>query len=91
MEADPRIQLLAGRVRWLDRHRRKVAILIAASFAAFGVVALPAIIGWIAVPAAVVLALVIEVGLAAVLAVWETQHAHLLADRGLPRAELRRK
>ncbi len=87
-------------MRWLERYRRKIATLVAATFTAFGFVALPVLLGadWprfharlMALVGGIVLALVIDIGLASVLAVWETRHDRLIRVRGLPRATLVRR
>ncbi len=92
-----RIELLAGRVRWLDRYRRAIAIglsvaigfgttrelgeVLGADWPQFHAVLMAffvGVIGW----------WLIEVALAWVTAVWETECDRLIRERGLPRAEL---
>jgi hypothetical protein len=92
-----RIELLASRVRWLDRYRRAIAIVLAvvlgvgtshqlgerlgADWPQFHSVLMAlfvGVIGW----------WLIEVALAWLTAVWETEYDRLTRERGLPRAEL---
>jgi hypothetical protein len=95
-----RIDVLAHRVRWLDRHRRAIAILVA--LFAFGMLAhqLSEELGetWLGVVTTIISILcaaltwwLVEVGLAWLTALWETEHHRLTRDRGLPRAELIRR
>lgn len=90
-----RTESLARRVRWLDRYRRLVAIMAAVMFAPLMIAELAASLGtdWPRVHATALSAMmgigvwcVVEIGLAWVTAVWETEHSRLLRDRGLPRA-----
>jgi len=95
--AAPRIEVLAKRVRWLDRHHRFIAIALAAivwlvlsrELAAMfqsdwpGVV--PAMVGAMFAAAAW---WIIEVAFAWTIALWETEHDQLARDKGLPRAQL---
>lgn len=94
---DHRVAQLARRVRWLDRRRRLLSIL--AAFAFFIVVSreLSAIfdapwpnllLGGATLMFAVAAWWIVEVGFAWLMAVWETEHAQLLRDRGLPPARL---
>ena len=94
-----RIQRLEGRVGWLDRHRRGLALVATA-------VLMPAImvqisdelgVDWPGMHIAALSFVVgiavwwsAEVGLAWLAAMWETEHSRLLRDKGLPRAILRR-
>ena len=96
----PRIELLAGRVRWLDLHRRRLAIAAVVVLAPFVVLEITAFLGpkWPRVHIALMTLMLgvlgwwlIEVGLAWLTAIWESERDRLLSDRGLPRAELRRK
>jgi hypothetical protein len=90
---------LASRVRWLERHRRRIAIGLALVCTAFLLVALPHLLdsAWplfharlMAIVAGLVLAFVIEIALAGLLAWWELQLARAERSRGLPRATLRK-
>ncbi|HUS32934.1 MAG TPA: hypothetical protein VMZ53_30740 [Kofleriaceae bacterium] len=97
---DARTVTLGRRVRWLDRYRRTIAIALA-------VVALPLIMlelgellgnDWPGVHATMLAAMLsfcswwlIEVALAWMTAVWETEYDRRLRERGLPRARLLRK
>lgn len=90
-----RIDLLARRVRWLDRHRRSVAI-------STGLSASPIIYSQLSPdwPRVHAVALFItcgfvmwwltEVALAGLAALWETEHNEIARDRGLPRAIVRK-
>lgn len=101
MVPDRRLSRLARRVHWVDRYRRTIAITIAACVVVFLFIKLPLALGsdWpvfharlMAIVAGLVLAFVVEVGLAAILAWWELQIDRLQRhDRALPRATLRRK
>ena len=95
-----RLDVLARRVRWFDRYRRALSIVIA--IAVWVVVSrkLSAYfdVKWPNVLAGIVSALVamlawafIEAGFAWVLALWETEHDRISRDRGLPRASLLRR
>jgi membrane protein YdbS with pleckstrin-like domain len=88
-----RADVLAKRVRWLDQHRRHVAIAVAFLLA----VTLTAFAKWIfgpdwpmfharlvAVMAGVITWWIVEVALAWVTALWETEADRLRSDRGLP-------
>lgn len=92
-----RVELLAARVRWLDRYRRIVAISAAAMIAPILIAQVAGVLGadWpqihatiLSVMLGVIVWWVIEVGLVYVTALWETEHDHLVRDRGLPRAIL---
>lgn len=92
-----RIDQLAARVRWLDRYRRALAISAAAIIAPILIAQVAEVLGadWPQIHATVLLVMlgvivwwVIEVGLVYVTALWETEHDHLVRDRGLPRAVL---
>jgi hypothetical protein len=90
-----RIQKLAWRVGWLDRHRRMIAIVCAVlvwpllvrkitdafgvDWSQFHATALAAMLS-------LVVWCVIEVGLVWLTALWETECARLMRDGGLPRA-----
>ena len=87
-------------MRWFDRYRHAIAIAIAITVGACGLVLVPRALGpeWPTVHArlmvivgGIVLGFAIEIGLAGALAVWEVEHDRLLRDRGLPRAELVRR
>jgi polyferredoxin len=94
-----RVEQLAARVRWLDRHRRTIAIAAAMVISPFLIAQLGHELGaeWPELHATMLSAMlgmivwwVIEVGLVYVTALWETEHYRLALDRGLPRAVLRR-
>jgi hypothetical protein len=86
-------------VRWLDRHRRVVAV-------AAAVVASPILIARVATQLGaewprlhvtmltlmlgVIVWWIVEVGLVYVTALWETEYYRLANDRGLPRAIVHR-
>lgn len=95
MTAGPeRIDQLAARVRWLDRYRRAVAIVIAIVLAAFLNHELtdqwPQIFrGAMYVSTGAILWWLVETVLAAATALYETEAEQLARDRGLPRATLR--
>lgn len=98
--AASREHVLAGRVRWLDRYRRAVAIASAALLFLFVMHRLDTIVSaeWsnvvgtsISTLCAITAWWVIEVGLAWLTALWETEYDNLLRDRGLPRAEVVRR
>lgn len=88
-----RAEVLVRRVRWLDRYRRWIAVSGAAVLAAVMIFATSWLFGddWpvfharlLAIFGAVLGWWLIEVALAWVTAVWETQADRLLRDRGLP-------
>ena len=96
MIAPDRLELLARRVRWLDRYRRKLAVLAA-------LVLSPLAIAWLArdlngewnrgltLTAGVIAPVtwwIAELAFAWRAASWETEHAQLSRERGLPKAEL---
>jgi hypothetical protein len=92
-----RIQQLARRVRWLDRYRRGIAVVTAMIAVVILMEQLADVLGadWprfhstvLAVMLAVIGWWMIEVGLAWITAMWETECDRLIRDRGLPRAEL---
>jgi hypothetical protein len=95
----PRVDLLAARVRWLDRHRRTLAIAAAGIVAPVLIAQLADALGadWPRIHTTLLSGMlgvlvwwVIEVGLIYLTAVWETEHCQLVRDRGLPRAILHR-
>lgn len=95
-----RISVLEARVVWLDRYRRSLAVAVAALLFALIAYELVTFLGaeWprfmgISVSVLVSIAIwwIVEVALAWLTAFWETEHAILLRDRGLPRAELVRR
>lgn len=95
-----RIDVLARRVRWLDRYRRLVAIACAIIAAPLVMYRLTVVLGadWpqfhvtaLTVLAASVTWWIVEVWLAWITAVYETQCDRLMRDRSLPRAELVRR
>jgi hypothetical protein len=99
-DAPDRLEQLAHRVRWLDRYRRKLAVLAA-------LVLSPLAIAWLArdlngdwtrlqltLTAGVIAPVtwwIAELTFAWRAASWETEHAQLSRERGLPRAELLRR
>lgn len=92
--------MLAARVRWLDRHRRMVALGVAMMIAPFMIAQVADVLGadWprlhatvLSVMLGVIVWWVVEVGLVYLTALWETEHERLLRDRGLPRAVLLNK
>ena len=91
--------MLAARVRWLDRYRRAVALAVAAVVAPLLLSRAGECLGaeWPEMHATLLAAMfgaaawwLVEVCLAYVAAVWETEHDRLIRDRGLPRAIVRR-
>jgi hypothetical protein len=97
--SEDRIEVLARRVRWLDCYRRGIAIGIAIVLAPFVIHELSSFLGveWpqfhatlLTLVACVFAWWMIEVGLAWMAALWETECDRLTRDRGLPRAELLR-
>jgi hypothetical protein len=92
-----RLGVLARRVRWLDRYRRAISAPVGIAVGALLFVDLrdvdwPTAHLWMLAPVATATTwLVTEVALAAVAAVWDTQHSELLRERGLPEARLLRK
>jgi hypothetical protein len=90
-----RIGQLAARVRWLDRYRRWIAISAATILSPVLIARAAGELGaeWpqihatiLSVMLGVIVWWVIEVGLAYVTALWETEHDRLLRAHGLPRA-----
>ena len=95
VEGPERIQQLGSRVRWLDRHRRHVAI--ATGLIAALIMLSQLSIDWPRVHAAAlfvtsvfVVGAITEVVLAWMAALWETECDQLTRDRGLPRAIVRK-
>ena len=94
-----RVEQLAARVLWLDRYRRMLAISSAAIVAPILIARVAEVLGadWpqihatvLSVMLGVIVWWIIEVGLVYLTALWETEHDHLVRDRGLPRAVLRK-
>jgi hypothetical protein len=92
-----RIDQLVARVRWLDRYRRVLAISGATIVAPILVARVAEALGaeWPPIHATIMSVMlgaiawwIIEVGLVYLTALWETEHDHLVRDRGLPRAIL---
>lgn len=90
-----RIEALARRVRWLDRYRRVIAICCALALAPLMLARLTGFLGndWPQAHAIAVTVLgsvltwwVVEVWLAWMTALWETEYLRLVRDRSLPRA-----
>jgi hypothetical protein len=95
--AGSRVDQLARRVRWLDRHRRLLAVTVAFVFfivvsrelsAMFEAPWPNVLLGGATFLFAVGAWWIAEVGLAWLTAVWETEHAHIVRNRGLPSARL---
>jgi len=98
--SDPRtdrIGRLGARVRWLDRHRRVLAICAAAIASPLAMARVAAVLGvdWpqmhatmLSVMLGVIVWWVVEVSLIYVTALWETEHDSLVRNRGVPRAIL---
>jgi hypothetical protein len=96
-ELEPdRMASLGGRVRWLDRYRRAVAVVVALIIVpVIGYVTGAVTSGWpmilVGLPALMAGIIVwwgVEVALASVTAVWETEFEQLVSERGLPRAQI---
>jgi hypothetical protein len=92
-----RVDQLARRVRWLDRRRRTLAVIVAFVFfivvsrelsAMFEAPWPNILLGGATLLFAVGAWWIAEVGFAWLTAVWETEHAQILRDRGLPAARL---
>ena len=90
-----RVELLAARVRWLDRYRRLVALGVAMVVAPFLIAQVSEVLGgdWprlhatvLSVMLGVIVWWIVEVGLVYLTALWETEHERLVRERGLPRA-----
>jgi hypothetical protein len=97
LPTDARAVTLGRRVRWLDRYRRTVAVALAIVSAPLVLFEISELLGndWPGAHAAMLAALVsfmswwlIEVALAWMTAVWETEYDRLLRERGLPRARV---
>jgi len=91
--SDDRAEMLASRVRWLDRYRRRIAIAAAAALALSMMFATSWVLGpeWpvfharlLAIMVGVIAWWLVEVALAWITALWETEADRLLRDRGLP-------
>ena len=91
------LDVLARRVRWLDRYRRLIAIACAVLVAPFLMTDMSALLdaGWprfhataLSIVVGFVVWCAVEVCLAWITAIWETEHYRLQGTRGLPRAEL---
>jgi hypothetical protein len=94
-----RVDVLAARVRWLDRYRRALSLVAAALVSPYLMSQVGEALGaeWppmhatlLAVMLGVIVWWSIEVALVYVTALWETEHDRLARDRGLPRAVLHR-
>jgi len=94
---DARTISLGRRVRWLDRYRRTVAVALAIVSTPFVIFEITELLGddWPGFHATALAMLLsffawwmIEVALAWVTAVWETEYDRRLRDRGLPRAQV---
>jgi hypothetical protein len=93
--AAPRIDVLARRVRWLDRYRRVLSMLIATVVWFVLMYELDLLIGsgWpgLALPvflAAATVWWIVEVAFAWAIALWETEHDRLMRGAGLPVARI---
>jgi hypothetical protein len=95
-----RIEVLGRRARWLERYRRLIAVSCALALSPLMMYRLTSFLGsdWPGVHAGALTAIgtviawwMVEVSLAWVTAVWETEHYRLLGERVLPRATLLRK
>src|SRR5512143_1809903 len=94
---DERALRLGRRVRWLDRHRRVIAVAVAVALAPILMWRLDGFLGaeWpgfhitlLSLLASLFAWWTVEVGLAWLTALWETEYDRLTRDSGLPRAEL---
>jgi len=92
-----RIRTLAGRVRWLDRYRRLIAIGAAIVSAPLLILELSSVLGaeWpemhatlLSIMCGVILWWIVEVALVWLTAVWETECDRLIRDRGVPPARV---
>lgn len=99
MQSPPadRIDVLARRVRWLDRYRRALSvpfaigiwIIVSRYIAGLFEGDWPGVIpGAAAMLFAVTAWWILEIAFAWTIALWETEHDKLSRDRGLPRAQL---
>ncbi len=95
-----RIDVLARRVRWLDRHRRRISGALAVVAAALLWWRLAVWLGndWprfhvysLTITIAVAAWFVVEIAIAWMLALWETEHDRMVRSRGVPEARLLRK
>jgi hypothetical protein len=100
MVTDSRLDVLARRVRWLDRHRRALSLALAVVVWILLSREIAALfsIDWPSVFMGVVTALfgaiawwIIEMVFGWLMAMWETEHDRITHDRGLPRAALVRR
>ena len=92
-----RVDQLARRVRWLDRYRRTVSIALALVLSvlmsrelaeAFDAPWPSFLVCFVSVMFSTLIWWCVEAGFAWLTALWETEHAQLVRDRGLPRAEV---
>jgi hypothetical protein len=97
LPSDARTVSLGRRVRWLDRYRRTVAVVAAVVMAPFIELEMSDLLGsdWPGAHTTMVAVLLsfmswwlIEVALAWMTAVWETEYDQRLRDRGMPRARV---
>jgi hypothetical protein len=100
VDRDERIDVLSRRVRWLERYRRLVALACALALSPLIYVRLETFLGadWPGVHTTALTGVgtvlawwTIEVALAWITAIYETEHYRLLGERFLPRAQLLRK
>lgn len=96
-ERSERMERLARRVRWLDRYRRQLSVVIAIAFCvllsrelsqAFDAPWPSLLVCMVSVMFASLFWWCIEAAFAWLTALWETEHAQIVRDRGLPRAEI---
>jgi hypothetical protein len=92
-----RIQKLARRVGWLDRHRRVLAIAVSLVISPIMIGEISEALGsdWpqfhstmLSIMIGLVVWCIAEVCLAGLTAIWETEYSRLIRDRGLPRAQI---
>jgi hypothetical protein len=98
---DPRLERLARRVEWLDRYRRVIAVALAIVLAALLMWQLPVALGddWprfharlLGIMCGIACWCVVEIGLAWLAALWETEHDRALrSDPEFPRASVFRR
>jgi|SRR5690348_4408987 hypothetical protein len=92
-----RMEQLARRVRWLDRYRRQLSVVLAVAFCillsreladAFDAPWPSFLVSMVSVMFASLAWWCTEAAFAWLTALWETEHAQIVRDRGLPRAEI---
>ena len=94
------IATLAARVRWLDHSRRNIRRVIALVVSILAFLVLPDLLGppWprfharlMGIAFGLALAFMVDLAIAGMTTWWEVRHDHLVRDRWLPRAVLRRR